>query len=128
MTLLTLLLFTSLSWSQTVDVHGLSSDEDGSTTIEITKGKKGPTHTAGVKWEVVEGAVPVHGEPAAMNKEARGNWKTACNEWKKEFREDNKESKIISINCGTPECSGSVGQKTCHSTGTYKIKTKLDLE
>jgi hypothetical protein len=103
-----------------VNVKDVPADEEGATTIEVTKGKT-KTQT---KWQVVEGSAPINGEPAAMEKDARKSWKTACAEWKKEFREDNKENRILSMSCGSLECSGSVGQKVCSSTAQYKISTK----
>lgn len=112
---------------QTVDVNEVDANQEGSTTIEITKGKKSEVKNKN-GWEIVEGATPIHGEPAAMEKEARKLWKNACEEWKKEFREDNKENKIVTINCGSPSCSGAVGQKVCSSTSSYKIKTKITNE
>lgn len=117
------LAFSFSTFAQSVDVKDVNSDTDGSTTIEITKGKSKKNEVA---WEVVEGSAPIEGEPAAMNKEARAAWQKACDDWKKELREDNKENRVISINCGKANCSGSAGSKVCSSDGSYKIKTKIE--
>jgi len=76
------------------------------------------------KWITESDTVDIDGDIGALTSEARKNWQAACEHWKREFREDNKDSKIINITCGTPTCSGDAGAKTCHSKATYKIKTK----
>lgn len=81
---------------------------------------------SGSHWVVETDTADITGEPAALASEARKNWKKACDDWKKEFRENNKESKIINLNCGTMTCSGDVGNKSCVSKANYKIKTRDD--
>ena len=76
------------------------------------------------KWVTETDTVDIDGDPGALASEARKNWQAACEKWKREFREDNKGSKIINLTCGTPTCSGDVGNKSCVSKATYKIKTK----
>jgi hypothetical protein len=116
-----------MALAQSVDVKGAEGDSEGTTTIQIKKTKNTEDAAKGeVKWEVTEGAADIEGEPAAMNKEARATWKTACEDWKKEFRADNKENKIISMSCGTPTCDGNTGNKVCTSKAAYKVKTKLN--
>lgn len=112
--------------AQEVKIDGSVPAQEGTTTIQIKK-------TTGVEgsavddrtWEITEGSVDVTGETQAMNKEARASWKKACDDWKSEFRNDNKENKILSLNCGLPQCAGETAQKTCASKATYKIKTKI---
>lgn len=118
-------LFPFFAAAQSVDVNDVSTQESDSTTIEITKGKN---DLKDKDWEVVEGAVPINGDPAPMSKAARRNWQKACNEWKKEFREDNKENRVISVSCGSPECSGPVGQKSCASTARFQVKTRITAD
>lgn len=124
--------FASGAFAQSVDIKGTDTDnmaEGTTTTIEIKKGKTGTVPTTSEKtWEVTDGEADVEGEAAATNKDAKAEWKKACNDWKKELRADHKdpkESKIMSLNCGKMECGGDAGQKICTSKATYKIKTKV---
>lgn len=126
-------LFLSVSaFAQSVDIKDTNTDnmaEGTTTTIEIKKGKTGTVPTATEKtWEITDGEADVEGEAAATNKDAKAQWKKACDDWKKELRADHKdpkESKIMSLNCGRMECGGDAGQKICTSKATYKIKTKV---
>ena len=127
--IIALLFLPYMSFAQSVDVKNVDAQagKDGdTTTIEIRKGKAAEVQKNEALWEVTEGDADVTGETAAMSKEAKSNWDKACKEWKKEFREDNKENKIISMNCGKADCSGDAGNKTCTSKATYKLKTKLN--
>jgi hypothetical protein len=76
------------------------------------------------KWITETDTVDIDGDIGALASDARKNWQAACDNWKHEFREDNKDSKIITLTCGSPTCSGDVGSKSCHSKATYKIKTR----
>jgi hypothetical protein len=120
--------FGNLALAQTVDVKSLDADKEGTTTIEIKKGKPSdpaaPTASTAPKWTTEQGNADVEGEPGATAKDGRAEWKKACEDWKKEFRADNKDNKIVSMNCGSASCSGDAGNKTCTSKATYKIKTK----
>lgn len=111
--------------AQTVDVKDIDSAGAGDTTIEIRKAKAGEKKN-NAEWELAEGTSDVQGEGAAMNREAKKNWKKACDDWKVEFRNDNKENKIISVSCGTPTCTTESGTVTCSSTATYKVKSRLN--
>jgi len=119
-------LFSACAQAQTVDVKDVKSEDEGTTTIEIRKGSKNNPAKSDSLWEVQDGDAEIAGDPQAMEREARKAWKDACSEWKKEFRSDNKDNKIISMNCGTPNCTGEVGKKTCTSKATYKVKTKMN--
>lgn len=120
------LLVPTMALAQSVNVKDVDAGgEEGTTTIQIKKTKGAEAAKAEALWEIADGSADIEGEPAAMNKEARATWKTACDAWKKEFRTDNKENKIISMSCGTPACAGDAGNKICTSKATYKIKTKL---
>jgi hypothetical protein len=121
------LLFSALASAQTIDVNGLKTDSDSSTTIKIEKGKPGETAAEPKKqWEVQDGTADVEGETSATAKDAKTAWKKACDDWKKEFREDNKENKILSMSCGSANCSGEAGSKICTSRATFKVKTRVD--
>jgi hypothetical protein len=112
--------------AETVDVKDVgTSDED--TTIEIHKGKSAKEAAKGdAQWEISEGTSDISGDTGTLTNEAKNNWKKACEDWKKEFRQDNKDNKIISMNCGAPTCTGEAGTKTCTSTAAYKIKAKVN--
>lgn len=110
--------------AQNVDVKDVNAGDGESTTIEIRKGKA--VESKDKQWEITEGTSDIEGEPGTMMKEARSNWKQACNDWKKEFRQDNKENKILNINCGSPECGGETGSKICSSKANYKLKTRVN--
>ncbi len=113
--------------AQSVDVKDVSAAEDSTTTIEIRKGKKAEENLRTEPiWKVVEGRVDLEGESAPLRQEARQLWRQACEEWKQEFRSDNQNNQIISLNCGRARCSGSAGFRTCTSIARYKIKTRLD--
>ena len=124
--LISTLLFTLCLNAQTVDVNGVDSNEEGTTTIEIKKGKKDELKKSEALWEIQDGTAEVEGESAATAKEAKMTWKKACDDWKKEFRNDNKENKILAINCGSSSCGGEVGQKVCTSKASYKVKSRLN--
>lgn len=139
------LVFTSLimalstvAFAQNVNVDGIKTDSEGSTTITIEKNRPNTTTVipgGGTtvitppqqpQWEVTSGTADVEGDTSATNREAKDAWKKACKDWKKEFRADNKENKILSMSCGTANCSGDAGNKSCTSTATYKVKTRVD--
>lgn len=122
--LLTMLLFSFAASAQQVDIKGVDGATEGSTTIEIKKGTKDTLTNA--KWETNDGTADIEGESAATSKEAKAAWKKACADWKKEIKEDNKDGKVISLNCGSAKCGGDAGNKVCTSSATYKIKSKVE--
>ncbi len=128
LTLITASVLAIAAQAQEVKLNSADDNSEGTTTIQIkkTKGVTEEAKTAEKQWEVQDGTNEIEGEPAAMAKEAHATWTKACNDWKKEFRDDNKENKIISMNCGKAACVGDAGNKTCTSTATYKIKTKIN--
>ena len=119
------LIFAPLAYSQSVDVKDVEAEEGETTTIEIRKGKKADTDAKENTWEVVDGTADIEGEEAPMSRAARKNWKDACKSWEKEFRKDNKDNKVLAVNCGKPTCQNQSGGTICTSQATYKIKTKL---
>jgi hypothetical protein len=118
---------TSFAWAESVDIKDVNpaQGDDSTTTIEIKKGKPGQIKTDNV-WEMTDGTADVQGETGATNKDAQTNWKKSCTDWKKEIREENKENKVISLNCGTMACSGDAGNKSCTSKASFKIKTRVN--
>lgn len=117
------LLVSGSVWAQKTSVTEIPMNED--TTISIKKGSS--ASKCEKMYEIVEGTGQVEGDPNVLVKEARASWKQACNQWKKEVRDMNQDSKVIAIDCGKSNCTqqGSEGQ-VCHSEGTYKIKTKVN--
>lgn len=124
--LLFTLVFAGALQAQTVDIKDAAGGDQESTTIEIKKGKKSEVTKTENKWEIQDGTADVEGESAATNKEAKAAWTKACNDWKKEFRSDNKENKILAMSCGNANCGGDAGSKVCTSKATYKIKTQIN--
>jgi hypothetical protein len=126
--LLLIVLVPLYSFAQNVDIKDVKAEGEGTTTIEIRKGDKATQQAqkCQANWEVVEGQADVEGESAPMTRDARREWKKACDSWKRELRADNKDNKVITINCGVADCSGDATQKTCISKASYKIKTRLD--
>lgn len=113
------LCFSVLALAQTAGVKDIPAD--GDTTISITKGKNGQN-----EFQITEGTADISGDPEVLTKAARTSWKQACNDWKKELKELNKDNQILSMSCNNPNCAKNATSETvCQSTGTYKLKTKV---
>ncbi|OFZ31195.1 MAG: hypothetical protein A2622_00945 [Bdellovibrionales bacterium RIFCSPHIGHO2_01_FULL_40_29] len=100
-----------------VKVNGISTEED--TTISI---KKGAGTANKKKYIISEGGEDVVGDKDVLKKNAEKNWKQACDDWKKEVKEMNKDNKVIALSCGSMSCSKEGVESTCKSNGTYKIR------
>jgi len=113
----------SLVWAQKTAISDIPTGEN--TTISIKKGDAAVQ--AEKQYEIVEGTGHIEGEPHVLTKEARANWTKACDQWKKEIRETNHDSKVMVTDCGKVTCEkqGTEGQ-VCQSEGSYKIKTKVN--
>jgi hypothetical protein len=71
---------------------------------------------------IVDENAPINGDPGPLEKDARANWKKACDDWKKETKELNKGN-VISLSCNTPACSMTdTTSYSCSSTAKYKVK------
>ena len=120
-TILLSLIFTTATYAQEVGVKvnaTTSGNED--TTISI---KKGPQTVTNKKvYTISEGSEDVTGDNDVLKKNAEKNWKTACSEFKTEFKEMNKENKIISLSCGTMVCNKEGVESSCKSKATYKVR------
>ncbi len=115
-------LFSVMALAQTANIKDIPADQEGTTTISITKGDK----KTGNEFEITEGQSSVLGDPEVLLKEARSSWKQACKDWKKELKELNKENSIINMNCGEPSCEKtSMSETICKSEATYKVKVKV---
>lgn len=118
------LCFANFALAQSVNVKDIKTDGDKTTTIEIRKGDKDPKTE--ITWEVVDGNADISGEHNPVKKDARADWKKACDTWLKEFKAENKENKIINVSCGTPACVSETEGTLCKSQGSYKIKTRTN--
>lgn len=108
-----------MALAQSVGVKDIPASED--TTIEIKKGKKASDR----EFEIVTEEEDIEGDAAPLLKDARANWKKACSDWKKETRENQKDSQVLSVNCGKMECATVSMESTCQSKGKYKIKVQV---
>jgi len=79
-------------------------------------------------YEVIEDSEEIVGDPVAGTKASYESWKNACKDWKKEVRDNNVGSQVISLNCGVAKMekdgTGS-GVYTYKSTGKYRIRVKI---
>jgi hypothetical protein len=104
----------------------ISGDGTDSVLIETTKGAK-----ARADFEIVSGEEEISGDPTAGRKEAMASWRQACNEWKKELKENNKDGHVVIASCGTAkfaldDSSGAgSGIYTYRSEGKYKIRVRI---
>jgi hypothetical protein len=103
-----------------IKIKDVSTSED--TSVIIKKGAL-PLPSDTPVFEIVSGTDEVSGDLEAGVKESWASWKTACENWKKEFKENNKENQIITLNCNSPSSQPQKNGMQVHvSTATYKIK------
>ena len=115
------MVFSFCALAQTASVKDIPTE--GDTTISISKGKPG---VIGAEYQITEGTAQITGDPEIMVKAARAGWKKACDEWKKETKDLNKENQVLALTCNSPSCAKNETSETvCSSTGTYKVKTKI---
>ena len=74
------------------------------------------------KYVISEGTDDITGDKDVLKKSAEKNWKQACDDWKKEIKELNKDNKIISVSCGSMTCAKDGVESTCKSSGSYKVR------
>lgn len=117
-------LFPLFAQSQKANVTEIPVDGNAqTTTIQI---KKGDAVDAGREThEILDGHSEVSGDPNPMSKGARESWKKACDDWKKEVKELNKENQVLILNCNSPKCAPEGGSTICKSEASYKVKVKL---
>jgi hypothetical protein len=108
------------AWAQTTSIHDIKATED--TTISIKKGQQTNMEKA---FEIVEGNGDIEGDPNVLIKSARDEWKKACESWKNEIKDLNKENQILVVNCDAPACKSEASGTVCKSTGSYKLKVKI---
>jgi len=79
--------------------------------------------TAGA-FEIVDVSGQITGEPAATSDAARNAWTKACQDWKSETKDLNKNNEVLGMSCNSSACAFTEsGKWQCSSTGTYKVKT-----
>ena len=118
--LLVVLVFSSFQvFSAEIGVKVNQNDTNQDTVISIEKGKKNHYR----HYVITDGEHDLTGDKNVVANAAELNWKKDCNEWKKEFRLDNKDNKIISVTCGKMSCIKEGVETTCSSQAKYKIKT-----
>lgn len=118
--LLSLILVSGLTaHAQSMDVKVKDVDASQDTTISIKKGQG--TQNKKV-YTLSEGNEEIVGDKDVLKKTAEQNWKKACDEYKKEFKEMNKENKIVSLSCGSMVCAKEGVESTCQSKATYKVR------
>ena len=107
--LLSIMVITQFAWAEEVGV-------------KVDQIKKGDSASAKKKYVLTEGEEDISGDKDVIKKKAENNWKAACAEWKKDFRNDNKDNKIVSINCGKMTCTKEGVESTCVSKATHKVR------
>jgi hypothetical protein len=112
-------LMASTALAQSASVKDIPAD--GETTISISKGKGGTN-----EFQITDGEAEITGDPEVLVKAARNSWKKACDEWKKELRELNKDNQVLALSCNKPVCAKTGSSETlCESKGTYKLKIRV---
>ena len=112
------LIVSSAAFGQDVGVKVNNIDVAQDTTISIKKGET----TAKKKYTISEGEDDIAGDKSSIMKDAEKSWKAACTEWKKEFKETNKDNKIIALNCGRIRCAKEGVESLCESKAKYKVR------
>lgn len=102
-------------------VDKINAQED--TTISISKGNK-KSNTK--KYTISEGENEITSDKEVVKKEAQQSWKVACSDWKKEFKDLNKDNKIISMTCGKMNCTKDGVETTCASVAKYKVRVVVE--
>ncbi|MCE3010724.1 MAG: hypothetical protein LW875_08935 [Proteobacteria bacterium] len=75
--------------------------------------------------EVITVTGDIEGDPNPLMNQARSSWKKACEDWKKEIREINKENQVVSVNCNSPKCEKEQNLSIlCKSQGTAQVRIK----
>jgi hypothetical protein len=112
----------TVAFAGTADVKlkGVNTNED--TAIII---KKGAQVGDCVQYEIIDGHEEIAGDSNFAKETALNSWKTACKEWKASMREMNKDNQMIALNCNTPIADKANDQVAYKSTGSYKVKVKM---
>lgn len=111
----------------TPEIQGIETDTDQETTISVRKRslpRDSSSPSAQPSFQIVSGEADVEGEPGLLDKDARANWKKACEEWKSELKSLNKRNEIVALQCGSTNCGSIRGQSICRSKAAYTIKIR----
>ncbi|MBI1861856.1 MAG: hypothetical protein HYR96_13160 [Deltaproteobacteria bacterium] len=111
----------ALAEKSSVKVEDIPSTSE-ETNITIQKGSARKDCT---RYEIIDGHEDVFAGPEYDKTKALSNWKAACSEWIKNFREMNKENRVISVNCGQPIMSKEGDQTSYKSTASYKVRVMM---
>ncbi|MEO7165250.1 MAG: hypothetical protein ABI041_20190 [Bdellovibrionia bacterium] len=110
----------AIAQESSVRISDIPTQEDTSVII-----KKGAS-SCGPDFEVVSGLDEVAGDPSSGSKESYGSWKSACEAWKKDTRQMNKENQVLSLNCNFPTLIRlNSGLNIYHSSASYKLKIRI---
>lgn len=116
--IVSLVILVNLCFAQTANINDVPLE--GDTTISVSKNKSSSS-----EYSISDGNAEISGDPAILLADARKNWKKACDEWKQETKELNKDNQIIAISCNKSSCDkNSITETVCSSVGTYKVKVK----
>lgn len=96
--------------------------EDAETVISVKKGQVQPV----TKYEIHEGTEEIAGDVAPLKKTAQDNWKKACADWTKEFKDKNNKEHVISFSCGKMTCVKEGVESTCTSQAKYKLRVLIE--
>lgn len=110
--------FSTVLFAEEVGVKLDKINAERDTTISITKGNQNIKK----RYHITEGTDEVTGDTNVVRMQAMDSWKKACQDWKKELKELNKDNQIITLNCGKMKCSKDGVETTCESKATYKVK------
>lgn len=118
------LVFVSIgSQAQKASVDEIPTDTESNTVISISKQKGGASSDR--EFEIVNGSGDIAGDQSPLSRGAKDSWKKACDEWKAEIKDLNKENMVLAINCGQPNCKKEAHGSSCSSVGTYQLKVRM---
>lgn len=121
--LLSLAFASTFAWAQKAGVKVSDIPTSGDTSIVI---KKGVVNTTLVPdYDVITDKDEIFGDPSTNRSEAYTSWKSACQEWRKEMRDMNKENQILTLNCNSPTLQKDEYIYTFKSMGTFKIRVRI---
>lgn len=119
----------TLSWAKedaTIKVNDVTLEDNTQVTI---KKEKASEHDDTNEFVFLSEKGEILGDPEPGLKESYANWKKACEDWKIEVKELNKNNEVLSLNCNAPFSTRlSNGTQVYKSIGTYTVKTKRKPE
>jgi hypothetical protein len=83
------------------------------------------SHLKANDFETIAETNIIQGPPSLSLTESRANWESACEKWKNEIRDLNREHQILFLDCGLPEEIKKEHQtRLFQSKGTVKLRVK----